>query len=38
MRSDEVTVAAAPPSAVGNDALPPQSTLTHSATDIPLHM
>jgi len=37
MRSDEVT-ADGPPSAVGNDALPPQSTTTHSATDIPLHV
>ena len=26
-----------PPSAVGNDALPPQSTTLHSSTDIPLH-
>ena len=24
--------------AAGNDALPPQSTTTHSATDIPLHV
>jgi len=24
--------------AAGNDALPPQSTTTHSATDVPLHV
>ena len=24
--------------AAGNDALPPQSTTSHSATDIPLHV
>ena len=24
--------------AAGNDALPPQSTTTHSSTDIPLHV